>query len=73
MEIRDGALSHAECKMYNRNYTELARLWIDNNPSEILINHKHLLDEIKSYEIVNCKHGWTYEKSMFPATVISEV
>jgi MFS transporter, OCT family, solute carrier family 22 (organic cation transporter), member 4/5 len=59
--------------MYSRNYSEITRLWLDKNPNEILINHKHLLAENKSYEIINCEHGWHYERSMFTATVISEV
>jgi hypothetical protein len=59
--------------MFNRNYSELSQLWLDKAPNEILINHKHLLDESKNYEIINCQHGYTYDTSMFPATVISEV
>jgi hypothetical protein len=73
LERRDGTTKYSECNMYNRNYTEISNLWMDKNPNEILINHKHLLDEMKNYEIINCKHGWTYDTSIFPMTVISEV
>lgn len=75
LERRDGVERYAGCKMFNRNYSELARLWLDagTGPSEILINHQHLLDASKNYEIINCQHGYSYDKSMFPATVISEV
>lgn len=73
MEIKDGALKYSECKMFKRNYSELALLWLNKNPNEILINYKHLLDESENYEIINCQYGWHYDKSMFPATVISEV
>lgn len=70
----DGVERYSSCKMFNRNYSELAQLWTDKSPNEILINHKHLLaDENKNYEIINCIHGWTFDRSMFPATVISEV
>jgi hypothetical protein len=77
-EMRDGEAKHMECKMYDRNYTEILHLWTkqNKNPNEILINHKHLLDANemkKNYEIINCEHGWTYDKSIFPTTVISEV
>jgi hypothetical protein len=54
--------------MYNRNYSELA-LWLDGNLSDALIGQASL----KSYEIINCKHGWVFDKSVYPATVISEV
>lgn len=59
--------------MFNRNYSELAQLWLNKSPNEILINHKHLLDANESYEIINCQHGWHYDTAVFPATVISEV
>ncbi|KAL7050719.1 hypothetical protein ACKWTF_004188 [Chironomus riparius] len=72
LEGRDGTTKYSECKMYNRNYTEISNLWMDKSPNEILINHKHLLDEMKNYEIINCKHGWIYDTSIFPMTVISE-
>ncbi|CRL00143.1 CLUMA_CG013420, isoform A [Clunio marinus] len=72
LERNDGVEKYCGCKMYNRNYSDLSRLWLNKTPDEILINHKHLLDESKSYEIINCQHGWNYDKTIFPATVISE-
>ena len=73
LERREGVEKYSNCKMFNRNYSALSRLWLDKNPNEILINHKHLLEENKSYEIINCQHGWHYDQTMFPATVVSEV
>ena len=70
--------------MFNRNYSQLAEIFTAN-PNEILINHKHLhaadndddddVDEGTSnnFEIINCIHGWTFDKSIFSNTVISEV
>lgn len=60
--------------MYNRNYTELIQMWmIDKNTDNILINSANLLINNDNFEIINCKHGWTFEKTMFSSTVISEV
>ncbi|KAG5679520.1 hypothetical protein PVAND_009083 [Polypedilum vanderplanki] len=72
-EIRDGIERYAECKMYNRNYSELAQ-WLVENLNETLINQKYSFDEVnlKNLEIINCKDGWVYDKSLYPATVISE-
>jgi hypothetical protein len=73
--------------MFNRNYSQLAQIFAAN-PNDILINHKHLhaavvddddvnVDERtpgrNNLEIINCIHGWTYDKSIFARTVISEV
>lgn len=73
MELRDGVEKYSSCKMYRRNYTEMSHMWLDENPNEILMNNQHLLEATKNYEIINCNAGWSYDKSMFPATVISEV
>lgn len=60
--------------MYNRNYTELIQMWmIDKNTDNILMNSANLLSNNDNFEIINCKHGWTFEKTMFSSTVISEV
>jgi len=67
------ATTYVECEMYERNYADIARLWLDKNPNEILINHKYLLTTNASYGIVKCQHGYGYDRQMFPATVISEV
>jgi hypothetical protein len=64
--MRDGAMRHSECKMYNRNYSEILNGW-----NETLINH--VSGGFKNDEIINCKDGWVYDKSVYPATVISEV
>lgn len=65
---------YSECKMYDRNYTELIQMWmIDENPNNILINSANLLSNNDNFEIINCKHGWIFEKTMFSSTVISEV
>lgn len=59
--------------MYDRNYTELIKLWTDLNPDEILINHNYLLTDDKNFAAVDCQNGWIYDKSVFTATVISDV
>lgn len=77
MVYRDGQIVHSQCEMYSRNYTEIVMLLhsIDN---ETLINKgEYYLESIdytaKNYEIINCKDGWIYDKSMFPNTVVMEV
>lgn len=74
LELRDGAEKFSSCKMFNRNYSELAQLFLDKGIHETLINYEHLLDaKDKNYEITNCQHGWVFDRTMFSATVISEV
>lgn len=74
LELRDGVEKFSACKMFDRNYSELARFFVDKRFNENFINHEHFLDEeSKNYEIVNCQHGWVFDRTMFSTTVISEV
>ncbi|CAO1348904.1 unnamed protein product [Diamesa serratosioi] len=73
LELNGDVGKYSECKMFDRNYTELIQMWmIDKNSNNILINSANLLTNNDNFEIINCKHGWTFEKSMFASTVISE-
>lgn len=73
IELKNGKEAYSECRMYNRNYTNLVNLWSEKNPYEILLNHNYLLTEAKDFEIIDCNKGWHYDRSIFTSTVISEV
>lgn len=74
MELNGDVRKYSECKMYDRNYTELIQMWmIDKNINNILINSANLLSNNDNFAIINCKYGWSFEKTMFASTVISEV
>ena len=75
--------------MFNRNYSQLAEIFTANpNEILINHKHLHAADNgndddeeddvvdegtSNNFEIINCIHGWTFDKSIFPNTVISEV
>lgn len=73
---RDNIGKFSSCHVYNRDYKKLANLF---NNNENLINDNVFIEnvnvevEIKSPRIINCQHGWRYDTTMFPSTVVSEV
>ncbi|XP_065094072.1 beta-alanine transporter [Ochlerotatus camptorhynchus] len=67
LEWKDGRARAAECTMYSRNYTNIAKL-IDTRGNSSL-----LLEQFPATEnITSCVHGWSYDKSIFESTVVSE-
>jgi hypothetical protein len=60
--------------MFKRDYKKLAeRLNDSENPLNILINETINDEETKNLQIINCQHGWSFDTTIFPSTVISEV
>lgn len=59
IEIKDGAEKYSQCRMYDINYTRLLQ-----NDYDFKRHH---------WPITDCKHGWTYDKSMFRTTLVAEM
>ncbi|XP_049874210.1 beta-alanine transporter-like [Pectinophora gossypiella] len=63
LELKNEALEYSECSMYNLNYSDLVK----NYP-----NLEDALMREAPAEIVPCAHGWIYEKTIHPNTVVTE-
>jgi hypothetical protein len=60
--------------MFDRDYKKIAeRLNDSQSLQDILINETNNDEETKNLQIINCQHGWYFDATMFPSTVISEV
>lgn len=77
MIYRDGQMIYSQCEMYSRNYTEIVTTLHAMDKETLMSKSDFFLEPVdytaKNYEIINCKDGWTYDKSMFPNTVVMEV
>lgn len=77
MVYRDGQNVYAQCEMYSRNYTEIMLMLHSIDTNTLMSNAESYLEPIdytaKNYEIVKCKNGWNYDRTMFPNTVVMEV
>lgn len=77
-EYRNGKIQYSECKMYSRNYTE-ALIFLHSVDMPDLIKYENYYiqnlqsTENEEYDIINCANGWTYDRTMFPNTVVMEV
>lgn len=77
MVQRDGQTKYSQCQMYSRNYTEIVAFLHTTDTSIINDNGEFYFEPMdyaaKNFEIVDCKHGWIYDRTMFPNTVVMEV
>lgn len=54
-----------QCRMYQRNYTEVReRLRAGEMP---------IISDAANFDLISCQHGWNYDRSLYPNTVVSEV
>lgn len=61
MELKNGVLQYSQCKMYNLNYSDIAK-------------NQNLGDAVREgADVVPCKHGWTFDREIYESTVVSEV
>lgn len=67
IQLPNGRMEFDQCKMFNRNYTRLR----EEMPSLILNGSVDMVSG--SFEVVPCKRGWLYDKSLYPSTVVSQV
>lgn len=77
MVLRDGQMKYSQCQMYSRNYTEIVGFLHTTDTSAINDNGEFFFEPLdyaaRNFETVDCKHGWMYDRAMFPNTVVMEV
>ena len=72
-ELKNGVYQYSECEMYKRNYTEIVRYLERRAPMDLIHGRIKRIEDPSGAPIVKCMHGWKYDKSMYPLTVVSEV
>lgn len=75
---RDGQMVYSQCQMYSRNYTEIQQTLNSMDTQALLDNngdsHLEAVDyTARNYEVIPCRSGWMYDRTMFPNTVVMEV
>lgn len=76
LEYKEGHLRYSQCQMYARNYSEIVAFLHALDPSSINETaqaYEQTDFSVSNFEISSCKHGWVYDKQMFPNTVAMEV
>ncbi|XP_002050157.2 beta-alanine transporter isoform X2 [Drosophila virilis] len=69
---RDGHGAYAECAMFVRNYSEIVRYLEYRTPYELQKEQASKLLKVDEDSVVACQHGWHYDRSMYPSTVVQE-
>ncbi|EDW10400.1 beta-alanine transporter [Drosophila mojavensis] len=69
---RDKHGAYAECSMFVRNYSEIVRYLEYRTPYELQREQSSRLLKVDQESIVACQHGWHYDRSMYPSTVVQE-
>lgn len=62
--MKNGEYHYSQCTMYNLNYTDIVKNYQDLGEA--------LLKEVPG-DIVPCKHGWTYDQTIYKNTIVNEV
>lgn len=64
----NGQVLFDKCRMFSRNYTE-----INENFLEYATGLRNLSTSEEDLLVIPCRHGWHYDRSLYPSTVVSEV
>ncbi|XP_022920051.2 beta-alanine transporter [Onthophagus taurus] len=59
LELVNGVLKYSECKMYDRNYTDISLTIQDFDYDNDTVQ-------------IDCKNGWIFDKSLYKQTVVME-
>ncbi|KAJ6647535.1 Beta-alanine transporter [Pseudolycoriella hygida] len=74
-ELRDGELKYSECKMFVRNYSDIARHLNSKSPVDLSQYGFQFEEDTKSGDglsSIECTSGWNYDRRMFPNTIVME-
>lgn len=63
-ELHNGQMRYAECQMFKRNYTEIREKFDSIRAGGF--NYS------SNVERIPCQQGWHYDKSLYPATAVTE-
>ena len=64
LEERDGRIVHSQCKMYDRDYSNLTEKDV-----QYLITHGNLSE----VPVRECKNGWLFDQSQYESTITGDV
>uniref|UniRef100_A0A1A9X3R8 Major facilitator superfamily (MFS) profile domain-containing protein n=1 Tax=Glossina brevipalpis TaxID=37001 RepID=A0A1A9X3R8_9MUSC len=65
-------LDYASCEMYKRNYSDIVRYLEYRTPYELQNDKVWHIGSPKKAETEKCLHGWHYDRSQYPNTVVTE-
>lgn len=73
LELRDGEYKFSECKMYDRNYTDIIRFLDSRTPMDLSRHGSQYVSVADAFDTKECSSGWNYDRRAFPNTVVMEV
>lgn len=59
--------------MYARNYSDIVRYLEYRTPLELQRDKVWHIGNPKGSNMTTCQYGWHYDRSQYPATVVTEV
>lgn len=64
---------YSQCEMYVRNYTDIVRYMEYRTPVDLQRDRVWHIGSPSGSKSIHCQHGWHYDRSDYPTTVVTEV
>lgn len=64
---------YSQCEMYLRNYTDIVRYMEYRTPVDLQRDKVWHIGSPSGSQSTHCQHGWHYDRTHYPATVVTEV
>lgn len=64
---------YSQCEMYVRNYTDIVRYMEYRTPVDLQRDKVWHIGSPVGSQLVPCQHGWHYDRTQYPTTVVTEV